>query len=151
MHTAESLLPKPSSFKVEITTEKLKIHKSPSTDEILAEMVQAGGNTVHSEIHKLINSIYNKEELPRQWKESIIVPIYRKGDKPNCSNYRGTSLLPTPHNSLSNILFSKLTPYIDKISVNFYVIDQLLIRYSTFVRYWRKSGWSIRGQYISYL
>jgi len=28
----------------------------------------------------LINFIWNKEELPEQWKESIIVPIYKKGD-----------------------------------------------------------------------
>jgi hypothetical protein len=30
-----------------------------------------------SAIHKLINSVWNKEELPDQWKESIIVPIQR--------------------------------------------------------------------------
>jgi len=29
-----------------------------------------------------------KEELPEQWKELIIVPIYKKGDKTNCSNDR---------------------------------------------------------------
>jgi hypothetical protein len=28
-----------------------------------------------------IHSIWNKEELPDQWKESIIVPIHIKGDK----------------------------------------------------------------------
>jgi hypothetical protein len=32
-----------------------------------------------SAIHMLINSIWNKEELPDQWKESIIVPIHKKG------------------------------------------------------------------------
>jgi hypothetical protein len=31
-------------------------------------------------IHKLINSICNKEELSDQWKESIIVPIPKQGD-----------------------------------------------------------------------
>jgi hypothetical protein len=31
--------------------------------------------------HKLINSILNKEELPVQWKESIIFLIYNKGDQ----------------------------------------------------------------------
>jgi hypothetical protein len=36
---------------------------------------------LHYEIHKLICSIWNKEELSEQWKESIIVPIYKKGDK----------------------------------------------------------------------
>jgi len=33
--------------------------------------------------------------LPEEGKESIIVPIYKKGDKTNCNNYRGVSLLPT--------------------------------------------------------
>jgi hypothetical protein len=32
-------------------------------------------------IHKLINSIWNKEELPDQRKESIIAPVHKKGDK----------------------------------------------------------------------
>jgi hypothetical protein len=41
------------------------------------------------DIHKLINSIWNKEELPEQWNESIFVPIYKKVDKTDCSNYRG--------------------------------------------------------------
>jgi hypothetical protein len=37
----------------------------------------------------LINSIWNKEKLPEQWKESIILPIYKKDDKTNFSDYRG--------------------------------------------------------------
>jgi hypothetical protein len=53
---------------------------------------------------KFINSIWNKEELPEQWKESIIVSIYKKGDKADCSNYQGISLLSTTYKILSNIL-----------------------------------------------
>jgi hypothetical protein len=49
----------------------LKKHNSPGNDQILAEVIQTGGETLQSEIHKLINSIWNKEELPDQWKESI--------------------------------------------------------------------------------
>jgi hypothetical protein len=37
--------------------------------------------TLLAEIHKLINSIWNKVELPAQQKESIIVPVYREWDK----------------------------------------------------------------------
>jgi len=44
-------------------------------------MTKAGVITIHSEIHKPIISIWNKEELPGKWKELIIVPIYKKGIK----------------------------------------------------------------------
>jgi hypothetical protein len=63
-----------------------------------------------SSIHKLINSIWNKEQLPDQWKESIIVPIHKKGDNTDCNNYRGVSLLSTSYKILSNILLSMLSP-----------------------------------------
>ena len=61
--------------------EKLKRHKSPGSDHIPAELIKAGGRTIHFEIHKLINSVWNIEELPGKWKELIIVPIYMKGDR----------------------------------------------------------------------
>jgi hypothetical protein len=64
-----------------------------------------------SETHKLINSIWNKEELPNQWKESVIVPIHKKGDKTDCSNYRGISLLSTSHKIQSNILLKVKSVY----------------------------------------
>jgi hypothetical protein len=70
---------------------------------------------LRSEIHKLIMLIWNKEELPHQWKESIAVPIHKKGDKTNCSNYRGISLLSSSYKILSNILLSTLIPYADEI------------------------------------
>jgi hypothetical protein len=46
------------------------------------------------------------------------VPIHKKGDENECSNYRGISLLPTSYNILSNILLSSLIPYEDEIIGN---------------------------------
>jgi sorting nexin-29 len=66
-------------------------------------------------IHKLVNSIWNKEELPDQWKESIIIPVRKKGDETVSNNYRGISLLSILYNILSNVLFSRLSSYIDEI------------------------------------
>jgi hypothetical protein len=74
VHMAEPLVPGPSRLEVEIAIAKLKKYKSQGSDQIPAELVQAGGETLLSEIHKLINSIWNKEGLPDQWKESSIVP-----------------------------------------------------------------------------
>jgi hypothetical protein len=68
-----------------------------------------------SAIHKLANSIWNKEELPDQWKESIDVQIHKKGDKSDCNNYRGISLLSTSYKMLLNILLSRLSPCVDEI------------------------------------
>jgi hypothetical protein len=50
IHTAEPLVPEPSSSEVGIVIGKLKKYKSPS----------------RSEIHKLINCVWNKDELPEQ-------------------------------------------------------------------------------------
>jgi hypothetical protein len=75
IHTAEPLVPEPSSFEVEIAIEKWKSCKLLGIDQIPTELIQAGRNTLRSEIHKLINCICNKEELSEQWKECILVPI----------------------------------------------------------------------------
>jgi hypothetical protein len=64
----------------EIAAAKLKKYKSPGTDEISAELIQVGGAVLLSTNHKLINSVWNKAELPEQWKESIIVPVPKNGD-----------------------------------------------------------------------
>jgi len=113
--TAELLVPEPSASEVELAIDKLKSHKSPGIDQIRAELTKAGGRTIYLEIHKLIISIWKKEKLPEKWKESIIVPIHKKGDKTDCNNYRGISLLPTTYKILSNILLSRLIPYAKEI------------------------------------
>ena len=78
-------------------------------------MIKAGVGTICLEIHKLISSIWMKEKLPEEWKESIIVPIHKKRDKADCNNYRGISLLPTTYKILFNILLSRLVPYAKEI------------------------------------
>jgi len=83
----------PSASDVEMAVEKLQRHKSPGTDKIPAELIKAWGRTIRSEIRKLNNSLWNKEELSEEWSGSIIVPAYKKGDKRDCSTYRGLSLL----------------------------------------------------------
>jgi hypothetical protein len=115
IRTAEPSVPEISLVKVEIAIGKLKSYKSPGNDQILADLIKAGGETLYSEIHRLICSIWNKEELPQQWKESITVPIYKKGDKTDCNNYQGIYLLSTAYKILSNILLARLTPYVNEI------------------------------------
>jgi hypothetical protein len=100
---------------VEIAIGKLIRCHSPGTEQIPAELIKAGGETLCSEIHKLIRSIWDNEKLPQQWKDSITVSIHKKGDKTYCYNYRGIFLLQTAYKSLSKILVARLTPYVNEI------------------------------------
>jgi hypothetical protein len=90
IHIAEPFVPEPSAAEVEVAIRELKRYKAPGSDQI-----PAGGELLHSDIHKLITLICNKEELPHQWTESTVVPIHKKGDKTDCNNYRRILLLST--------------------------------------------------------
>ncbi|KAJ4438181.1 hypothetical protein ANN_14120, partial [Periplaneta americana] len=111
IQTAEPFIPEPTLSEVEIAIENLKKYKSPGIDQIPAELIQEGGSALYSEIYKLVLAIWEKQIVPEQWKESIIVPIFKKGDKTSCGNFRGISLLLTSYKMLSNILLRRLTPY----------------------------------------
>jgi len=66
-----------------LAIKKLKSCKSPGIDQTLAELIKAGSRTIRGTIYKLIIGIWNKEELPEEWKESVIGPIHKKGIKPS--------------------------------------------------------------------
>jgi hypothetical protein len=72
-------------------------------------------------------------------KKSITAPTKKMGDK--TKNYHGISLLSTSYKILWNIHLKRLTPYIKLLGIinfGFDVTDKLLIRFLTFIRYWRK-------------
>jgi hypothetical protein len=56
-HTAEPLAPGPNCLEVESAITKSKKYKSPGSDQIPAELIQAGGKILLSAIHNLINYI----------------------------------------------------------------------------------------------
>jgi hypothetical protein len=84
IHTAEQ----PSPFEVEIAIAKLKEYKSPDSDQIPVELIQAGGETLCSEIHKLILFGIRKNCLSsgRSW---LLYQFTRRGDRIDCSNCQG--------------------------------------------------------------
>jgi hypothetical protein len=78
IHTAVPFVPEPCASKAGGAIGKLKRYKSPGVDQIPAELIHAGGETLRSEIHKLIKLIRSKEELPHEWKESTVVPTHKR-------------------------------------------------------------------------
>jgi hypothetical protein len=72
-------------------------------------MIQAGGEKLRPEIHKLIKLIWNKEELPHQWKESIVAPIQKRATKLTVVIIEAYHCCQLHTKCLSNILLPKLT------------------------------------------
>merc|ERR1711872_739065 len=76
---------------------KLKKGKSPGVDGITSEMLKYGGECVIEWLTRVCKVCASEEKVPNDWIRAIIVPLYKgKGDKSECKNYRGISLLTIP-------------------------------------------------------
>ena len=58
-------------------------------------------------LYSLFSKILEKEEVPAQWKEGIIIKLPKK-DLRDCSNYRGIMLLSMPGRVLNRILLERM-------------------------------------------
>nr|KAG5702213.1 hypothetical protein BaRGS_033925 [Batillaria attramentaria] len=67
----------------------LRNGKAAGPDEIPAEAIKADTETAVNMLHSLFSKIWEKEEVPAQWKEGIVIKLPKKGDLRHCSNYRG--------------------------------------------------------------
>ena len=82
--------------------------KTPATDNINAELLQAAGPHMTQRIQELILDIWRSEKMPNEWNKSITCPIYKKGAKSECSIYRAISLLNTVHKILATAINNRL-------------------------------------------
>ena len=54
--------------------------------------------------------------IPEEWKETTIVPVYKKGYRDRCENYGGIALGNAAYKILANIILEKIKPFIEKIT-----------------------------------
>ena len=94
----------------------LKNNKVAGTDGIHLELIKYGVLNTLNRIYELVRQIWEEERMPEEWKETIIVPIYKKGDGDMCENYRGITLGNTAYKILANIILEKIKPYNEKIN-----------------------------------
>jgi len=85
----------------------LKKHKTAGTDQIVAEFLKKGGETLWRRIHHLVNLIQTQLKILEDWSIGIISSINKKGDKLECSNYRAITLLNVTYKVLSGILYKE--------------------------------------------
>nr|KAG5686693.1 hypothetical protein BaRGS_013592 [Batillaria attramentaria] len=114
---AETELPincdKPSKVEIRKAIMTLRNGKAAEPDEIPAEAIKADTETAVNMLHSLFSKIWEKEEVPAQWKEGIVIKLPKKGDLRDCSNYRGIMLLSVPGKVLNRILLERMREAVD--------------------------------------
>jgi len=113
--TAENEDIQPSYEEVTHIIKCVKNHKAPGTDQILAELLKKAGETLWRRIHHLIKLISVQHKMLEEWSMRIIQPIYKKGNKLECSNYTAIMLFNVTYKVLSGILYNRLTVYPEEI------------------------------------
>jgi hypothetical protein len=66
-------------------------------------------------MYDLVRQIWEEERIPEEWKETIIVPIHKRGDRDRCENYGGIALVNAAYKILLNIVLGKIKLYIENV------------------------------------
>jgi len=103
----------PTIDEVGLALKSLKRYKSPGLDRIPGELLMWGGDELLHRLHDLIIAVWHREDIPQQWKDSRIISIYKnKGDRSDCGNSRGISLLSVAGKVLAKVLLDRLNKYV---------------------------------------
>ena len=101
---------------IKAAIERMKRGKSPGVDNITVEELEAAAQGTGLKImHRLCNMVWEQEELPSEWKRSIIISLHKKKDRLECSNYRGISLLCHSSEVFSSIILQRIRKKTEEI------------------------------------
>ena len=94
---------------------QLSSNKAPGSDNIPAEVYKSGGTTLFLRILQLFKLIWQQESVPQDLKDASIIHLYkRKGNRQDCNNHRGISLLSIAGKILARILLNRLMKHLEE-------------------------------------
>ena len=96
---------------------KLKNQKAAGPDGMIGEFLKFSVNEISDYLVLLFNSLFDNGYYPVDWSESIILPLYKKGDVNNPNNYRGISLCNITSKVYSSIVNNRLKQWIDSNNI----------------------------------
>ena len=112
----DSLSNSPTLEEVKEAIKTLKNNKAAELDGIPAEVYKVGGDLLPHQLHQLLVKIWANEDIPTHFRDSAIITIYKgKGDRSDCGNYRGISLLAAACKIFARIMNNRLKPLAEKI------------------------------------
>ena len=91
----------------------LRNGKAEGPDGIPAEAIKVDIETTTSVLRSLFSKIWEKEEVPAQWREGIVIKLPKQGDLRDCNNYRGIMLLSVSGEVLNRIILEMVREAVD--------------------------------------
>uniref|UniRef100_A0A673CDI6 Reverse transcriptase domain-containing protein n=1 Tax=Sphaeramia orbicularis TaxID=375764 RepID=A0A673CDI6_9TELE len=92
---------------------KLLGGRAPGVDEIRPEYLKSLDVQGLSWLTRLCNIAWRSGTVPLDWQTGVVVPLFKKGDRRMCSNYRGITLLSLPGKVYSRVLERRIRPIVE--------------------------------------
>lgn len=106
----------PISFEeLETTINNSKNKKTPGVDNINNELIKYASIQLKYRLLDLLNMCWKSGHIPEEWRMAKIYPVYKKGDRQNCENYRGISVLGICYKIYASILKSRFNVIMENI------------------------------------
>ena len=93
---------------VEAAVQSLKLGKSPGVDNIPSELVKNGGKEVVKALTAVCQWIWEQKKWPKEWMQSLMIPLPKKGNLRQCKNHRMISLISHPSKVMLHIILNHL-------------------------------------------
>uniref|UniRef100_A0A3Q3T275 Reverse transcriptase domain-containing protein n=1 Tax=Mastacembelus armatus TaxID=205130 RepID=A0A3Q3T275_9TELE len=105
----------PSITQAEVTevVRQLLGGKAPGVDEIRPEYLKSLDVVGLSWLTRLCNIAWRSGTVPLDWQTGVVVPLFKKGDRRVCSNYRGITLLSLPGKVYARVLERRIRPVVE--------------------------------------
>lgn len=102
-----------SLMEIQKAIRKMKDNKAAGVDDIPAELLKADIEATSIVMHNLFQDIWRTTKIPSDWKSGIIIKLPKKGDKTECNNWRGITLLPTISKVFTRVLLDRVKHQVD--------------------------------------
>ena len=89
-------------------SKSLQNNKTGGNDGLVGELFKYGGKGMANLLKVLYGVVWTEESIPKQWRQGLIVSLYKKGDAEDPGNYRGITLLNVVGKLFCKILNNRL-------------------------------------------
>ena len=89
----------------------ITMNKASGGDGIPVELFQTLKDDAVKVLHSICQQICKTQQWPQHWKRSVFIPIPRKGNAKECSNYHTIALISHTSKVMLKILQARLQQY----------------------------------------